>query len=905
MLPHRSPLLTFGVLLCGCWEGFFPLEAHEPTLLQGAPVLRQIRRGEIHFYRLRLAASQYARISIDQHGIDLVVTVFGPDGKQRIEYDSCERGIEAISVLAETAGLYQLQVRPSPKDVASGPYRVWLATVRSVQPLDYRRDQAEKMLALGTQQTAQRTAASLQEAIKTLQEAASIWRNLGSRRGQALAAAKLSVTFQYLSSYEDAHKAALRALSLSQALRDPYGQANALRQLGTIAGHLGEPHKAIAYHRRARALWRSLGDLHGEAATLSNLGNCERQWGDVLRALAYHTQALQLRRNLGDRKGEASSLHNLGIVYVHRKEWKRALDQLHQALQIDQELGDQPAKVNTLSMIGEVYWRSGDQNRALEIFRSLVPMRHAMEDDDAEAYLHSLIASIERDRGNWEEARHEFEAQQRLLEAIRTRITDPNLRAGFYSMRYADYRGYLEFLMQQHDRDPSAGHDIAAFQTHDGLLGRGLREAIILRQRDNRRVEPGNLTVAEVQQQVLDDNTILLAYATSRNRSVLWRVTQTSFASYPLPAEKQIEDLVARVLRLLTARNQQVGNETADQRRTRLTQADQEFEVAVASLSHVVLGPVGPLPAGKRVLVVNQGALQGIPFSILPVPDDPEHRPLVVDHEVIHLPAVGVIPLLRHRMAEHPPLSNLVAVLADPIYDREDLRALRTVSRQSKSVGLRTSSLEPELLRAASVLRGSGLGPILPRLPFTRREAGVIAALSPPEQTRVLLGAEANRDAFLKGKLANCRIIHVAAHGLLNRQDPALSGLVLSLVDRGGRPQAGFLRLQDIYSLDLCADLIVLSACQTAMGKDLAGEGLMNLPRGFLYAGAARVVASLWKVDDEATAQLMTFFYEHLLGNERLPPAAALRAAQLAMRREPRWHSPYYWAAFQFEGEWR
>ncbi len=145
--------------------------------------------------------------------------------------------------------------------------------------------------------------------------------------------------------------------------------------------------------------------------------------------------------------------------------------------------------------------------------------------------------------------------------------------------------------------------------------------------------------------------------------------------------------------------------------------------------------------------------------------------------------------------------------------------------------------------------------------------------------------------------------MHFATHGLINNQHPGLSGLVLSLVDERGQPQNGFLRLYEIYNLNLDADLVVLSACQTAVGKEIKGEGLLGLTRGFMYAGAPRVVATLWQVDDRAASELMKRFYQKMLG-EGLRPAAALRAAQVSMQSDKRWRDPHYWAAFTLQGEW-
>jgi CHAT domain-containing protein len=190
-------------------------------------------------------------------------------------------------------------------------------------------------------------------------------------------------------------------------------------------------------------------------------------------------------------------------------------------------------------------------------------------------------------------------------------------------------------------------------------------------------------------------------------------------------------------------------------------------------------------------------------------------------------------------------------------------------------------------------------------LPFARSEAEAILSRVPLEQRKAALDFDASIATATSPDLAQYRIVHFATHGLLNSVHPQLSGLVLSLVNPNGQPQDGFLRLDDIYNLKLPVDLVVLSACQTALGKEVKGEGLIGLTRGFMYAGAKRVMASLWKVDDRATAELMTRFYEGMLGNQHLSPAAALRQAQMSLWKEKRWSSPYYWAAFTLQGEWR
>jgi CHAT domain-containing protein len=193
---------------------------------------------------------------------------------------------------------------------------------------------------------------------------------------------------------------------------------------------------------------------------------------------------------------------------------------------------------------------------------------------------------------------------------------------------------------------------------------------------------------------------------------------------------------------------------------------------------------------------------------------------------------------------------------------------------------------------------------VIPRLPFTRQEATRLLALAPKGASFGATDFRASRATVLNADLGQYRYVHFATHGVLDSERPGLSALVLSMVDEQGRPQDGFLRANDIYNLKLPAELVVLSACQTGLGKEIKGEGLVGLTRGFMYAGAARVVVSLWSVNDKATSELMAKFYERMLKRgER--PAAALRAAQVEMWKQRQWQSPYYWAAFTMQGEWR
>jgi CHAT domain-containing protein len=303
-----------------------------------------------------------------------------------------------------------------------------------------------------------------------------------------------------------------------------------------------------------------------------------------------------------------------------------------------------------------------------------------------------------------------------------------------------------------------------------------------------------------------------------------------------------------------------------------------------------------------------------LPFGALPVaqrrqPGGPNReasrlsgsRPLIADHEIVALPSVSVLAALRLARGPGRVAEKAVAVLADPVFEASDSRvAAAEARRKAPSVEQTSAVASAELQRSVRDFGSGGFR----RLRSSRQEAEAIAALAPSGRVLKALDFAASRATAAGTALGDYRIIHFATHGLINTQHPELSGLVFSLVDENGKPLDGFLRLNEIYNMNLKAELVVLSACQSALGKDLRGEGLVGLARGFMYAGAPQVAASLWSVEDQATAELMKRFYRRLLGGGS-KPAAALRAAQLEMLNERQWASPYHWAGFVIQGDWR
>jgi CHAT domain-containing protein len=299
-----------------------------------------------------------------------------------------------------------------------------------------------------------------------------------------------------------------------------------------------------------------------------------------------------------------------------------------------------------------------------------------------------------------------------------------------------------------------------------------------------------------------------------------------------------------------------------------------------------------------------------VPFSALPLPRPggggrrpSAPTPLIARYEVVSAPSGSIVHLLRRERAGRPAPFKAVAVFADPVFDVDDSRVPRQAQPGvTKAAGAPTPRLD---LRRAAVDIGLTADDVhFGRLPYTRTEATAIRRMVSPAPVLTALDFAASRATAISGSLRDFRIVHFATHAIVDAVHPELSGIVLSLVDEQGGDQDGFLRLQDIYNLDLAAELVVLSACRTGLGREVRGEGFLGLTRAFMYAGASRVVVSLWKIEDQATAHLMELFYRYMFRN-RLEPEAALRAAQLEMSRQPRWRSPYFWAGFVLSGDWR
>lgn len=742
-----------------------------------------------------------------------------------------------------------------------------------------------------------------QQALDYYSQALSLDRSAGDLRSEAETLDNICVSYYELGEEQQALDHCKQALSLHSSMGNRRGEAKALGNIGIVYYALGEQQQALNSYKQALPLYRAIGDKMGEARSLSNIGPIYAALGDQQQALDSYLQALPLLRAIGDRNGEAAALFN--IAYSERAIGKLAdaLTHIEASIAILESLrtkiGGQELRSAFFATVQDYY----------ELYIDLLMRLHKQQPDAG--YDSKALQASERER-----ARSLLELLTEAHADIRQGV-EPQLvereRALQQQLNKSAQR-QIQLLSGQHTETQADA--IAKEIEHLTIEFQQVETEI--RQTSPRYAaltQPVPLTLKEIQTQVLDADTVLLEYALGTDRSYLWAVTPTSSTSYELPKRAEIETGARAFYKFLhTSPQQAASNEAAKQGLGAEMQQQTQAQGAqtAAQLSRMLLAPASALLGKKRLLIVADGALQYIPFAALPVPADAASgaapMPLIIEHEIVSLSSASTLAVLRREAGEHKAATKTLVVLADPVFERTDERFKARAGQSARGATTPVPPVDESRglsLFAAKSAQESGVATAdlqIPRLLATRREADAISALAPTAARRELLDFAASRAAATDPSLADYRFVHFATHGFLDSQHPELSGILLSLFNEQGRAQDGFLRAHEVFNLKLNADAVVLSACQTGLGKDVKGEGLVGLTRGFMYAGAPRVVVSLWSVNDAATAELMTRFYHGMLV-EKLRPARALQAAQVSMLKDKRFSAPFYWAAFTLQGE--
>jgi CHAT domain-containing protein len=636
-------------------------------------------------------------------------------------------------------------------------------------------------------------------------------------------------------------------------------QAETLNQLSRALSGLGEQHQALEKLHAAQTLWTDIksDNPDGEVDTLNLIGRNHAALGNYQAALTAFNQAQKLAQSSGHSAKLAEVLYGKAQILKEEDRLTESLKYIRLALD-SVESSQQASPSQDLICPSSSFWInniSSPQARAVSVPKSASQATN--QSSDFQSYIDRTVDSI---------SKQDY------------------------------YQFYLDLLMQLHRQQPSAGYDKKALDANERSHARSLRQ--ILNQASIKQTNQEKsglitnqagidktLTVEEIQQQILDNDTLLLEYALGAERSYLWVVSKTGFTTYELPKRSEIETTAKIFYDYLTIPSLRV-------RPKKTTQAG--LSLSRKLLPESVIQQLG----NKRLLIVADGLLQYIPFSALPISTQSNAlsgenllasaEPLLGKHEIVSLPSASTLAAVRRN--HRPTPTKTLAILADPVFSKTDKRLPQS----------RVNKVSDEQL--------------YPRLEKTRQQADQIVNALPVStraQSLRKFGFDAKLQPTLREELGQYRIVHIATHGILDSKKPERSGMILSSFNEQGEPQRSLLSPSFVFNnLRLAADLLVLSGCRTGLGTgvkgEVKGEGLIGLTGSFLYAGSKSVVASLWSVDDAATKVLMTQFYQAMFRKDNpLPPAAALRFAQQSVREHPHWQAPYYWAGFIIQGEWR
>lgn len=717
---------------------------------------------------------------------------------------------------------------------------------------------------------------------------------------------RLGALYSRTGAWDEALSVLLRARSL--AVEPTCDQMNRLAQWGVLLRRIGAYDDARPPLDEAIRLGEELQCRPSErAVAVYRRGEIALADADLEAAADYAAKAVRL----GGEEQRASSRLFQGNVALARGDLDLAAEALGEARRLYEQHGrTRNVAICDLSL-GELALARGESAVARETFRRVLSMAEANGEPATASSALQGIARSHLEAGELHQARRTVERALEVVEGMRRVPSSRTLKAKLLASQRSRFDLHVEVLMRLHEAHPGDGWDAQAvhacerararslLDTLSGELGEPSDRARQLQaqiaeiedrlfwdgeeaaEAQRRKLEDLELeleqertptlprervlSAAEIQR-TLDDGSLVLSFHLGAERSFLWVVGRRRIDSYALVGRAEIETLARRA-------HESVFH-TYSNRAHRRRQAQRALE----ALSQALLAPAAErLGGAERLLIVAEGQLHYVPFAALPMPAS--GRTLTEDHEMVVLPSASALAEQRRRLAGRPAAGGSLVAVADPVFGPDDERlSERPAAAQSRR-------------RSGETLR---------RLPHTATEVDRIVELVPGGEPSVLRGFEATAQAVRDGGLHGFRYVHLATHTVLSGDDPRL---VFSLYDADGSVVSrGSLHSRDVYDLDLPAELVVLSACSTGLGEEIDGEGLVGFTQGFFFAGARRVMVSLWDVSDESTAVLMQHFYEGLFVRG-LSPAAALRRAQRTMAHDERFAAPFHWAGFQLLGE--
>ena len=792
------------------------------------------------------------------------------------------------------------------------------------------------------------------EAVKNFTHAMDLWRELNDVAQQASIVISLGFAECRKAEWQSCITYLSEAYSLLDEEAEPLQMGRIASGLGTSYLENGSPEQGVVQFQKALDYYRRANEHIGVSYAAVGLARSYFFSGDLTQATKYLNEALAPVKK--DSVAEALALEYLGKVQIEQGEYTNALIHLESALKMYTSAGNAKEAARVRGLLGQAFYRQGMLPRAKLHYDEALKTFIRLSDRVNQAAIYYALGRLEMKQKKYDAASDYLKRSIDVTEDMRRVATSDDLMIAFSASVQERYEAYIECLMKQDEKQPGRGFAVKAFETSELARARTLSELLLsvqapgidpqlaaqqrsllqaLRLKENEQIKlvsrnapqatlkaleekrarleaeyrqlnevirsrfpsydkisrPTAWNLSEIQDQILtDDDDVLLEYSGGVENSYAWTVTRNEFKSYHLPPQKVINEAVQRVYKLVSTSPQDGG--------------ERELAQATTELSKLVLDPVASSLNKQRIIVVADGALNYIPFQLLSLSSPADNKPLISNYELINVPSASILGQLRQAKQQRPPRSKILMAFGDPVFE-SNYAQVKSRTAGELAASAETEANEPwrRALRSVDVNADTFDPSIIEPLPYSKFELKYLSDIAGPGAV-VAKGFDASRQKLEGMDLSKYSILHFATHGLLDPRNPELSGFFLSMVDTSGRRQDGFITMQDVYRLQAPVDLVVLSACRTGLGKDVRGEGLIGLTRGFMYAGASSVVASLWKVDDEATSELMKHFYENML-QKGMRPAEALRAAQNALRQNPQWKAPHFWAGFTLQGEFK
>lgn len=953
-------------------------------------MLETLSLGASHPYRISLARGQVLVVTVEQLGVDVVVSAVAPGRREIAAFNrpTFGWGLETLSVVADASGEYEVRVAAVSPEAPSGRYEI-RAEVRPLRPADRDRFRAERMVVEGH---AALEKGALAEALALFEGAAAKFSRLRERRLEAIALVRVadvrvlqldspralagfSSAARAAAEAEDRalesealcwaayHEAALgrpadaakrldralelcppenwptriatlnnmgyvsfllgrhqraleayqQALPMARAAKIPRLEAWALFGFGLTYWAFNEPEKSIRSYDDALAIFRARRDLFGESVTLQSLSAVYYWSGKAVKALETVEPSIAISRLIGDRPLEALGRNNLGLAEIALGRNESALEHVRQAYAIWSEFHD-PRLVFAAYSLGLALEAMGDRVAARRAWEDAVAVSRRFGNRWVEGESLAALARNELAAGALESARSHAEASVALSESIRGEVASPSLRSTFLAEKQDAYAVLVDALLAMRERDPGADYLSRAFAASERGRARGLVESMaearidlsvelpedlrrreaessaridrLQKARSSSSVSDDDLARAEEEWEglvgeirkrspryasltypspvsmerargLLDPESALVSYSASSERVLVFVLTSDSEAvvrlkGSPWDLKERIENYVGLISQSADGRWRDLGSRL--------------YADLVAPWRSL-------LPARiRRLVIIPEGALHSLTFEALPVPGS-ARRYLVEDFAISYAPSATVLQQLRAELTG----------------SREPAAVLAFAAPEVATAAASAGQLDGERFDTSP-------------LPRAASEARMVFGFGGPG-SRLRSGPEASARFARTAPLDRYRVIHFATHALLSQRAPLRSALVLAAAGNGpaGPGDDGLLRAREIYGLRLTSDLVVLSACRTARGRILWGQGVQGLAQAFFHAGARSLVASLWDVSDRRTEQLMESFYRNLAGGMSKGDALTLAKRDL-LRRKPDL-APRFWAAFVLLGD--